>query len=72
MTHRTVDRRGFLKAGTAVVAGTLVVPLLADDGTSATSLGAPMGDYGQPSPFAPARREGIGAHPQGPGAGASS
>jgi sulfane dehydrogenase subunit SoxC len=71
MTHRTVDRRGFLKAGTAVVAGTLVVPLLAD-GTSATSLGAPMGDYGQPSPFAPARREGIGAHPQGPGAGASS
>jgi sulfane dehydrogenase subunit SoxC len=34
-------------------------------------MGTPPGDYGQPSPFAPARREAIGVHPLGLFAGAS-
>jgi len=72
MTQRTVDRRGFLKAGATVAAGSLVVPLLADDRVNRSVVAAPPGDYGQPSPFAPARREAISRHPFGAGAGASS
>ncbi|HSG90140.1 MAG TPA: sulfite dehydrogenase [Pseudomonadales bacterium] len=65
-----LSRRLFLSSG-AALAGALAVPVLAAEPWRRMP-GTPPGPYGEQAAHARLRREGIGVHPLGPTAGASS